>query len=81
MSQPKAKIAISIRQGILDRVKAIVHDERASSVSAYIEHAVSAQLAAEAAFDALIMDALEASGGPATRAERARARKLLLGAA
>ena len=81
MMIPKVKVAITIAPALLDRVKTIVGARRAKSVSAYIEHAVAAQLASEATFDALMSRSLEASGGPATRAERAQARKRLRGAA
>lgn len=66
---------------LLRKVKAIVAQDRSKSVSAYVEHAVAAQLASEAHFDLLMLEALAETGGPATRAERARARKLLAGAA
>ncbi len=77
MAAPKAKVAISMSPGLLEKVKAVVGRRRAKSVSAYIEHAVAAQLAAEADFDLLVAQSLEDTGGPATTAERARARKLL----
>jgi hypothetical protein len=81
MMPPKVKLAISMAPAILQKVKAVVAQGRAKNVSAYIEHAVAAQLAAETDFDALVAESLEQSGGPATAAERARARKLLRGAA
>lgn len=81
MMPPKVKLAISIAPAILRKVKAVVAEGRAKNVSAYIEHAVAAQLAAEADFDALVAERLEETGGPVTAAERARARKLLRGTA
>lgn len=81
MEKPKVKLAISMSPRLLRRVKSVVAQDRAKSVSAYIEHAVAAQLAAEADFDLLVEQVLEVTGGPATGAERARARKLLRGAA
>ena len=77
----KAKIAISMSPALLEKVRAVVASDRAKSVSAYVEHCVAAQLAAEADFDLLVEETLERTGGPATAAERARARKLLRGAA
>ncbi len=81
MTEPKAKVTMTIDQALLDRVKALVGAGSTASVSAYVERAIGAQLAAEAALDADLADALLATGGPATRAERAHARKLLRGAA
>ena len=81
MTRPKVKLAISMSPAVLDKVKAIVSRKRSRSVSAYVEHAVAAQLAAEADFDLLVAQRLDETGGPATRIERERARKLLRGAA
>lgn len=81
MPAPKVKLAVSMSPALLRRVKSVVASRRSKSVSAYVEHAVAAQLAAEAHFDVLIEAALADTGGPATRAERARARRLLRGAA
>ena len=81
MPPPKVKLAISMSPALLRRVKRAVSSGRTKSVSAYVEHSVSAQLAAEASFDALVAEALAESGGPPTRAERARARRILRGAA
>jgi hypothetical protein len=81
MDKPKVKLAISMSPTLLRKVKSVVARNRAKSVSAYIEHAVAAQLAAEADFDLLVAQTLEETGGPPTEAERAQARKLLRGAA
>jgi hypothetical protein len=81
MTEPKAKLAISMSPALLAKVKTAVSRARAKSVSAYIEHAVAAQLAAEADFDVLLAESLAKSGGPPTAAERAQARRLLRGAA
>lgn len=81
MSAAKVKLAVSMSPGLLRRVKSVVAQKRAKSVSSYVEHAVAAQLAAEADFDRLLDEAFAETGGPPTAAERARARKLLRGAA
>ncbi len=81
MTAPKVKIAVSMSPDLHRRVKEVVAERRSKSVSAYVEHAVAAQLASEAQFDVLVDEALAETGGPATQAERARARKLLGGAA
>lgn len=81
MTGPKVKLAISMSPSLLAKVKSAVSRARSRSVSAYIEHAVAAQLAAEADFDVLLTESLARTGGPPTRAERTRARRLLRGAA
>jgi hypothetical protein len=81
MTGPKVKLAISMSPALLAKVKSVVSRKRSKSVSAYIEHAVAAQLAAETDFDLLVAQRLDETGGPPTQAERARARKLLRGAA
>ncbi len=77
----KAKVAISLRQDVLNQVRERVASGQARSVSGYIEHAVVGQLAAEADFDELIAEMLAATGGPPTKKERAAARRLLSGSA
>jgi hypothetical protein len=81
MTKPKAKLAVSISPEVVARVKAAVSAGRAKSVSAYIEHAVLGQLAAEADFDLILAEVFARTGGRPTAAERARARKQLRGAA
>lgn len=81
MAPPKVKIAITLRPELVERIRAAVADGRARSVSAYVEHAVDGQLAAEADFDALLDEMLTATGGPPTKAERSTARRRLSGSA
>ena len=77
MAEPKAKITITLQADVVEQVRAAVAGRRARSVSAYIEHAVIAQLAAEADFDVTIAEMLASSGGAPSVAERKAARKLL----
>ena len=77
MTDSRARETIALDREILARVKAAVVEGRASSVSAYIEHAVAGQLDTESAFDTTIAEMLAASGGPPTDEERAEARRLL----
>lgn len=79
--KPKVKIAITLRPDVVEKVRAAVGDGRARSVSAYIEHAVLGQLAAETGFDSIIAEMLSATGGPSTKGERTAARRLLSGSA
>ena len=81
MTANKVKLAITVSPALLEKIKSTVSSTRGKSVSAYIEHAVAAHMAAEADFDLLLAESLNESGGPPTPAERARARRLLRGAA
>ena len=77
MRKPKAKLAVSLDVDLVERLRATVADGGARSVSAFVEHAVRAQFAAEADFDALVEEMLAASGGPPTDEERAAAARVL----
>lgn len=81
MTKPKAKIAITIDSDVLDRVKSNVEAGRARSVSAYIEHAVVNEVAADTDFESMLAEIFEATGGPPTDEERAEARRILDGTA
>ena len=77
MTQPKAKIAITIDPEVLARVKSAVETGPLRSVSAYVQHAVVQQLAAETSFESWLVEALQETGGPPTAGERAEARRIL----
>ena len=77
MTEPKAKVTITLDREILARVEAAVDGGEVSSVSAYIVHAVVGQLDTESDFDATIAEMLVGSGGPPTDEERAEAQRLL----
>lgn len=79
MTGRKAKIAITVDAELVDQVRDRVARGDAASVSAYFQHAVRGQLAAEADFDEALRDIFEATGGPPTARERAAARKVLHG--
>ena len=81
MTPPRAKITITIDQELLARVRLAVEAGHARSVSAYLEHAVAGQLAAEDDFEAMLAESLAATGGPLTDEERAAARRILSGEA
>lgn len=81
MTVPRAKISITIEQDLLARVRLAVEAGNAPSVSAYVEHAVAGQLAAEDDFEAMLAESLAATGGPLTDEERAAARRILSGEA
>jgi hypothetical protein len=75
----KAKIAITIDEDLLTEIRARVAGGASGSVSGFIERAVATSLDAEAEFDRLVDDVLEASGGPASPEELARARRVIAG--
>lgn len=81
MDEPKAKITITLRPEVLVNIRARVSAGQTRSVSAYVEHAILGQLAAEADFDSLLAELLGETGGPLTAQERASARRLLRGGA
>jgi Arc/MetJ-type ribon-helix-helix transcriptional regulator len=75
--RPKVKVAVSLSQDLVERLRAAVAEGRSRSVSAYVEHAVRAQFASEVEFDALVAEMLTATGGPPTEEERAAAAQVL----
>lgn len=79
MTASKSRLTITADADIVDQVKALVAQGGASSVSAYVEHSVRCQLAADADFDLLLATMLDETGGPLTPDERAAARRVLSG--
>ncbi len=77
MTGPKAKTTITIDKELLAMVRTAVAAGAASSVSAYIEHSVRGQLAAETEFDAIVDEIFASTGGPPTPAEQAAAQSVL----
>lgn len=77
MAFTKSRMTVAVDSDIADRVKALVAQGGASSVSAYVEHALGCQLARDAEFDELLATMLDETGGPLTSDERAAARRVL----
>lgn len=77
MKAPKVKVAVSLSPDVVDRLRDAVAGGAADSVSAYVEHALRGQLAAEADFDGMVAEMLDATGGAITEPERAAAARLL----
>jgi Arc/MetJ-type ribon-helix-helix transcriptional regulator len=71
LSMTKAKIAVTIDQDLLVKVRQAVEEGAAPSVSAYVEQAVAAHLTEEEDFRAMLDEMLEETGGPLTDEERA----------
>lgn len=81
MTPSKVKVAVTLSPELVKRVRARVAVGGASSVSAFVEHALACQLAAEADFDSVLDEILAATGGSPSAIERAEARRLLDGSA
>jgi Arc/MetJ-type ribon-helix-helix transcriptional regulator len=77
LSMTKAKIAVTIDQDVLAKVRQAVADGVASSVSAYVEEAVTTRLTDEMTASEWLDQILEESGGPLTDEERAWADRVL----
>ncbi|MDE0318408.1 MAG: ribbon-helix-helix protein, CopG family [Acidimicrobiaceae bacterium] len=77
MAVTKSQMTVTVDADIADRVKSLVAQGGASSVSAYVEHALRYQLARDAEFDELLATMLNETGGPLTPDERAAARRVL----
>jgi Arc/MetJ-type ribon-helix-helix transcriptional regulator len=71
------KITITLDELQVEAVKQLVVAGRASSVSGFVQHAVSIALDDVAAWAAMIGRALDETGGPLTDMERAWADEML----
>ena len=81
ISMATVKLTITLSREQFNEVKAIVGQGRSASVSAFVQHAVKIALHDAAGWKEMLDAALEETGGPVTRQERAWARALLAGKA
>jgi Arc/MetJ-type ribon-helix-helix transcriptional regulator len=72
------KVTVTLDAEQLTAIRALVEARSASSVSAFVQHAVAVSLNDVAGWGALLAAALEKTGGPLTRAERTWADDVLL---
>jgi hypothetical protein len=72
------KVTVTLEADQLVAIRALVEARSASSVSAFVQHAVAVSLNDVAGWGALLAAALARTGGPLTRAERAWADDVLL---
>jgi Arc/MetJ-type ribon-helix-helix transcriptional regulator len=72
-----AKITITLPDDQVEEIRALVAAGRAASVSAFVKHAVGVALHDAAGWREMLEDALEQTGGPLTKKERAWADALL----
>lgn len=71
------KITVTLEAEQVDAVRALVEAGGADSISAFVKHAVGVSLGDVAGWGALLADALEQTGGPLTKTERAWADRAL----
>lgn len=73
----KQKISITLREDQLEAVRKLVASRAAASVSGFVQHAVAVALNDVAGWGAMLGQALEQTGGPLTKQERAWADAVL----
>jgi Arc/MetJ-type ribon-helix-helix transcriptional regulator len=71
------KVTITLDEAQLDKIRCLVETGTASSVSGFIQHAVSVSLDDVAGWGAMLADALRQTGGALTDEERAWADTIL----
>jgi Arc/MetJ-type ribon-helix-helix transcriptional regulator len=69
MATQKVTLTLDVEQ--VAAIRALVEAHSAASVSGFVKHAVAMALNDVAGWGALLADALERTGGPLTRRERA----------
>lgn len=72
-----AKVTITLDEQQLHAIRTLVASGKSKNVSSFIKHAVSIALQDIAGWGAQLAEALEQTGGPLTKAERAWADELL----
>jgi Arc/MetJ-type ribon-helix-helix transcriptional regulator len=71
------KVTVTLDEGQLARIRALVTQGAASSVSGFVQHAVGVSLDDVAGWGAVLADALRDSGGELSREERSWADSVL----
>jgi Arc/MetJ-type ribon-helix-helix transcriptional regulator len=71
------KVTVTLDEAQLDRIRTLVAAGNASSISGFVQHAVSVAIDDVAGWGALLAEALRDTGGPLTDDERAWADELL----
>lgn len=71
------KVTVTLDEAQLDQIRALVDAGNASSVSGFVQHAVSVAIDDVAGWGALLAEALRETGGPLTDEEREWADELL----
>ena len=73
------KVTVTLPGEAVEAIRALVADGRASSVSGFVQHAVTVALDDVAGWGAMLAAALDETGGPLTDEERAWADQVLDG--
>jgi len=76
-SMATAKITITLQDDQIEEIRALVKAGQAPSVSGFVKHAVGIALFDAAGWREMLQDALEQTGGPLTKKERAWADAVL----
>ena len=71
------KVTVTLDETQLARVRALVANGQAGSVSGFVQHAVSVSLDDVAGWGAMLAEALRETGGPLSEDERAWADQVL----
>lgn len=71
------KVTITLDEGQLDRIRALVQAKTAPSVSGFVQHAVGVALDDVAGWGAMLAEALRETGGALSGDERAWADEVL----
>jgi Arc/MetJ-type ribon-helix-helix transcriptional regulator len=73
------KTTITLHEDDLKKIRGLVADGKATSISGFVQHAVATALHEVAGWGAILSGALEQTGGPLTKRERAWADGILAG--
>jgi Arc/MetJ-type ribon-helix-helix transcriptional regulator len=71
------KVTVTLDEGQVDRIRALVDSGAISSVSGFVQHAVGVALDDVAGWGALLAEALRETGGPLSDEERAWSDEIL----
>ena len=74
------KTTITLQEDDLKQIRDLVASGKATSISGFVQHAVAIALHDVAGWGAMLAGALEETGGPLTKSERAWADEVLAGA-
>ncbi len=72
-----SKVTITLPKEQIEEIRALVANGRAASVSAFAKHAIAVSLQDAAGWMEMLHEALEQTGGPLTKEERAWADEIL----
>ena len=71
------KITITLPEDQIEEIRALVKARQAASISGFVQHAVGVAISDAAGWKEMLDDALQQTGGPLTKKERAWADKIL----